>query len=343
VYYFQYQNGSEYGSATKRCKHKTNNMAKSETDGFLAIVLILKDVFIAGVFATGLWVIGEKFENLGYEMAANICNFSACVIFISVLPFEIAKHNPRYWRVVAAVFFVVVVAPTGFVFFFLKPAPKPMPAPHFIFILRDLSAPDNTLFLTNDCFAITRFAESDPEPFTSYAVLCMPGTMGSNIVLQILVKNDTSEADAEYPEISFTADQSLNCSPSREWKNERSHSFNFIEIAPGIFKTNITERWEYSLPEDSLFRGEGKDLPLIAISPSAEEASVAIEARAKDSPAALVGFTMKFFSPPHKGFGFVVLKPFFMTVKPWGHGRGGLFFSPEKIEELKEQGFISLN
>jgi hypothetical protein len=75
MHYFESHNNSEECSANKSCNHERHKMPKRTVKKFPGYVVIVRDVMVAGIFATGIWVLGEQFQKLGYYGWANTCNF----------------------------------------------------------------------------------------------------------------------------------------------------------------------------------------------------------------------------------------------------------------------------
>jgi len=81
--------------------------------------LYVRDIVIAGILATGLWVLGEHLRDQGYVKAAHVVNFLACSAFFSVAPVEALKLWKR--PVLVWSLFLVLVLLTAFLFFALPP------------------------------------------------------------------------------------------------------------------------------------------------------------------------------------------------------------------------------
>jgi hypothetical protein len=200
-------------------------MPNGETTNPPSFFIILRDVLIAGVFATGIWVIAEKFQNLGYDQAANICDFSACLIFLCVLPYEIIKHNHESWLVTGCIFWAVVFTPLMYVFFGLVPRPVPVSYSHLKFGVE--TSETNSFWLTNDF--LMNNSLPDEKSWIEKAVI----TNNSPYLLLTMMESQTNlgllplfangpEADAENVHITILIFDELDCSAEKDWRLTKS-------------------------------------------------------------------------------------------------------------------------
>jgi hypothetical protein len=111
----------------------------------------LRDLFIAGGLACGLWVIGEQLRDQGYVRSAHVVNFFASTVFFLVFPIEAVKHwkKPLY---IWPAFVLFIVGPTAFVFLGLRPqaeAAPPRVQPSRIHLATDKETIRNAVLVSN--------------------------------------------------------------------------------------------------------------------------------------------------------------------------------------------------
>jgi len=283
------ENKSENSSIQESGDTDGNNMPKynENVSGFW---IVLKDVFIAGIFATGIWVLGDAFHDKGYESAADIADFSSCIIFLSVLPFELSKHKPKFAWIIFLLFLAFVVAPVYFVFFYLQAQPEPKPYPHFEFrFLKQGGNVDEALELTNDCL-VTKFG-----PVSIGYLFC-----ATNFVLISDLQNLGPEM-SENTRITIIIPKSFSCdAPGYEYKD----AGNFIMLT--VRPPDLLSGDGWLLPEIRF-----RTPPVLDI--DQQKNLFTILTRAKDSPAEIVAFIMTFAPLSTQQLPTPIIRPVFRT------------------------------
>jgi hypothetical protein len=115
-------NQPEHNSAKKSDATDANNIGSPHGDKISKFRLpnFFAGLIVAGVFATGIWILGEHFENLGYSFQAHLVNLLACIVFFAVIPFEVTKYWPHK-LLIWSCFLIFIVFPLVFIFLGLKP------------------------------------------------------------------------------------------------------------------------------------------------------------------------------------------------------------------------------
>ncbi len=322
-------NQTEAQSADKPSEQRGNNIPTSNGNKIVetGFFHFARNVIIAGVFATGIWVIGEQFHNQGYLEIGNAANFIACVVFFTVAPFEALKH----WRkplIIWPLFSLFLVVPLAFVFFGLKPKTELEPHPHFTFMV---SIPQSDkVELTNDFLMVKEFRKFNKI----LGVLYVPAdTAQSNLTLNIWVRNN-SPAFAQDVEIEIFVPQAWLGVPDTGWSPVEPLSadamLGLTETAPNVFETNRVQTWGYRAPVP-LLAGNGFEAPPFHLNKiqmnTFLNGAIGIVARAKDSPADAVNFGL-----------WVLPKSIFTSNdfhKPFVLTRGKLILSPESLKQLQ--------
>jgi hypothetical protein len=158
----------------------------------------------------------------------------------------------------------------------------------------------------------------------------------SNDKLRLFIDNDSS-VDADNVEVTVSFDGNWKCTPDSGWIRQMAGDFTVTENPIGIFLTNIFQTWKYPLPKNFLNSGNGEELPSILISQPVNPVGFSIMARAKHSPAIAAGMQIDFPT----NFQFIINRPFWILGTNDGRGNVKVSISPEKFNELGQQGIIS--
>lgn len=212
---------------------------------------------------------------------------------------------------------------------------QPKPCPIFQFALSETDDMNDLVWLTNDFLKVTKFDDNGPNPFKTSGLLFLPTKRGTNILLRLFLKNNSSEADAENPEATVAVSGILN-SVANTWENDGTCGEILANAGSRAISTNTFERFGYALPHGVLLRGDGTEIPpiqIMQIETFSVAAIVILEARSVDSPAETVAFVV--FSPTNAPFN--VVKPFIIETDD-----DKCSISNEKARELVNEGFISL-
>lgn len=145
---------------------------------------LVRNLLVAGAFATGLWILADKLNDLGYLKLSNEVLFLACMCFVFVLPYEAAK----IWSnavVVWSLFIIFVVVPIVYIFFCLNP--QATPQSHLELDLNTSHTPDSILSLTNECLMM-----KDPNVLIVSGqgpYLCIPTPLNEKVALRFSIRN----------------------------------------------------------------------------------------------------------------------------------------------------------
>jgi hypothetical protein len=233
--------------------HSGENISAPDGDGTpeRGLLHFLRNVIFAGVAATGIWVIGEHFHDLGYDMLGSSINFIASVVFFAVLPFEAARHWPRpciVWSL-----FVLFISTLAFDFLGLHP--RKALTPHFALSLQIGDSQDASVLLTNDFLSCGRIETAGDLPngrimFSGHVFGCLvvpvhPGE--TNKTFRFTAENDSPVKVADL-EMSVTFPKYWECKLDPiKW---RTANMSLIVPRTWRFEATNIQSWfaECSLP-----------------------------------------------------------------------------------------------
>lgn len=202
--------------------------------------LFFRDLIIAGVLGTGIWVVGEHLTSHGHTIYGGVVNFFASVIFFAALPLAALRHWHRPFIVWSAFGAFCIILAIVFIESARTISPKLRPSrPHLAFWLRSPNMrEDDKSWLTNDFLIITNIGIATDIN----GCLVIPVQSGeSNLDLKFTVKND-SEVELRNLQIAISLPAEWQCATdSNKWHDAES-------FTKPVSKTNDLQSWWIPFP-----------------------------------------------------------------------------------------------